>query len=314
MDALARPRSRAHLAAAPLHRRGGSRAGDPARRPAALPTAPRCSSRSWATRASRWPRSVTATRSSGRHGFATRPVPGDDRARRRRDDQPVPGHAPSTTSATPSCPDERRPGPRRCSPRDGYGNSFADADWWHGLVGDLAWFVANHGFDVRRSASRLARGVGTRRRRRRVRPSSLARDPLVVPVEARNVTAVPPPPRPDVLPSPPEPPRAQTLPRSRSCRPPPRHRHPGADVGGGCRPCLPACWSRSSRPRTPAVGGSSAGVSTGRVRCGTAIGSSRGTGSCVTSAGPTPPRSHQNRIGIATGSRVTLKASPFTVS
>jgi len=30
---------------------------------------------------------------------------------------------------------------------DGYGNSFASTDWWHGLVEDLARFVDENGFD-----------------------------------------------------------------------------------------------------------------------------------------------------------------------
>ena len=44
-------------------------------------------------------------------------------------------------------------GVRRCPTSwllatDGYGNSFADGDWWHGLVDDLASYAASAGFDA----------------------------------------------------------------------------------------------------------------------------------------------------------------------
>ena len=79
------------------------------------------------------------------HGFATRPVPGDDRL-----------VASETTSlCLDSAVDDFRFAvvPDSAEPdlvlltTDGYGNSFAQADWWHGLVDDLATFVVRSGFD-----------------------------------------------------------------------------------------------------------------------------------------------------------------------
>jgi hypothetical protein len=79
------------------------------------------------------------------HGFATRPVPGDDRL--------VAGE--TTSLCLESAADDFRYAavPDSAEPdlvllsTDGYGNSFAQADWWHGLVDDLADFVVRSGFD-----------------------------------------------------------------------------------------------------------------------------------------------------------------------
>lgn len=79
------------------------------------------------------------------HGFATRPVPGDDRL--------VAGE--TTSMCLESAVDDFRYAvvPDSAEPdlvllsTDGYGNSFAQADWWHGLVDDLADFVVRSGFD-----------------------------------------------------------------------------------------------------------------------------------------------------------------------
>ncbi|MBD3945617.1 protein phosphatase 2C domain-containing protein [Nocardioides ganghwensis] len=79
------------------------------------------------------------------HGFATRPVPGDDRL--------VAGE--TTSLCLDSAVDDFRYAvvPDSAEPdlvlltTDGYGNSFAQADWWHGLVDDLATFVVRSGFD-----------------------------------------------------------------------------------------------------------------------------------------------------------------------
>jgi hypothetical protein len=79
------------------------------------------------------------------HGFATRPVPGDDRL--------VAGE--TTSLCLDSAVDDFRYAvvPDSAAPdlvlltTDGYGNSFAQADWWHGLVDDLATFVVRSGFD-----------------------------------------------------------------------------------------------------------------------------------------------------------------------
>jgi serine/threonine protein phosphatase PrpC len=77
-------------------------------------------------------------------GFATRPVPGDDRL-----------VASETTSlCLDTAVDDFRYGSLPGSAEadlvllasDGYGNSFAEADWWHHLVGDLAWFLTEHDF------------------------------------------------------------------------------------------------------------------------------------------------------------------------
>jgi hypothetical protein len=79
------------------------------------------------------------------HGFATRPVPGDDRL--------VAGETTSLCLDSAAedfryavVPDSAEPDLVLLS-TDGYGNSFAQADWWHGLVDDLADFVVRSGFD-----------------------------------------------------------------------------------------------------------------------------------------------------------------------
>jgi hypothetical protein len=79
------------------------------------------------------------------HGFATRPVPGDDRL--------VAGE--TTSMCLDSAADDFRYAvvPASADPdlvllaTDGYGNSFAMADWWHVLVDDVAAFVVRSGFD-----------------------------------------------------------------------------------------------------------------------------------------------------------------------
>lgn len=80
------------------------------------------------------------------HGFAVRPVPGDERL-----------VANATTSL---CLDSAAHDFRFVElpdtadadlvllASDGYGNSFAAQDWWHTLVGDVAWYVDVHGFDA----------------------------------------------------------------------------------------------------------------------------------------------------------------------
>ena len=78
------------------------------------------------------------------HGFATRPVPGDDRLA-----------AKTTSLCLDSAADDFRYAVLPASAEldlvllatDGYGNSFAAQDWWHTLVGDIAWYVDVHGFD-----------------------------------------------------------------------------------------------------------------------------------------------------------------------
>jgi len=79
------------------------------------------------------------------HGFAVRPIPGDARL-----------IANETTSL---CLDSAATDFRFAElpstaevdlvllASDGYGNSFAAQDWWHTLVGDVAWYVDVHGFD-----------------------------------------------------------------------------------------------------------------------------------------------------------------------
>lgn len=79
------------------------------------------------------------------HGFAVRPIPGDDRL-----------IANETTSL---CLDTAATDFRFAElpssaevdlvllASDGYGNSFAAKDWWHTLVGDVAWYVDVHGFE-----------------------------------------------------------------------------------------------------------------------------------------------------------------------
>jgi len=77
------------------------------------------------------------------HGFATRPVPGDERL--------VAGE--TTSLCLASAVDDFRYAflPASTEPdlvllaTDGYGNSFAHGDWWQGLLGDLASFVARLG-------------------------------------------------------------------------------------------------------------------------------------------------------------------------
>jgi serine/threonine protein phosphatase PrpC len=79
------------------------------------------------------------------HGFATRPVPGDDRL--------VAGE--TTSLCLDSALDDFRYAvvPATADPdlvllaTDGYGNSFALADWWRGLVDDVATLVSRSGFD-----------------------------------------------------------------------------------------------------------------------------------------------------------------------
>lgn len=79
------------------------------------------------------------------HGFATRPVPGDDRL--------VAGE--TTSLCLDSAVDDFRYAtvPASAEPdlvliaTDGYGNSFAQATWWHGLVDDVAALVVRSGFD-----------------------------------------------------------------------------------------------------------------------------------------------------------------------
>lgn len=78
------------------------------------------------------------------HGFATRPVPGDERL--------VAGE--TTSLCLASAADDFRFAflPATAEPdlvllaTDGYGNSFAHADWWQGLLGDVASFVERLGF------------------------------------------------------------------------------------------------------------------------------------------------------------------------
>jgi serine/threonine protein phosphatase PrpC len=79
------------------------------------------------------------------HGFATRPVPGDDRL--------VAGE--TTSLCLDSAVDDFRYAvvPATADPdlvllaTDGYGNSFALTDWWRGLVDDVATLVSRGGFD-----------------------------------------------------------------------------------------------------------------------------------------------------------------------
>jgi hypothetical protein len=80
------------------------------------------------------------------HGFAVRPGPGDARL-----------IANATTSlCLDSAPHDFRFAELPDSAdadlvllaSDGYGNSFAAQDWWHTLVGDVAWYVDVHGFDA----------------------------------------------------------------------------------------------------------------------------------------------------------------------
>ncbi len=79
------------------------------------------------------------------NGYATRPVPGDDRL--------VAG---ATTSLCLETAEQdfrfaAVPGTVDIDlvllASDGYGNSFAATDWWRTLVDDLSWFVDRHGFD-----------------------------------------------------------------------------------------------------------------------------------------------------------------------
>ena len=80
------------------------------------------------------------------HGFALRPVPGDLRL--------VANETTSLCMDTAAAdfrfaelPDSAEVDLVMLS-SDGYGNSFAANDWWHKLVGDLAWYVDVHGFDA----------------------------------------------------------------------------------------------------------------------------------------------------------------------
>jgi hypothetical protein len=78
------------------------------------------------------------------HGFATRPVPGDPRL--------VAGE--TTSLCLDTAVDDFRFAwvPASAEPdvvvlaTDGYGNSFADPEWWHGVIDDLAGFVADNDF------------------------------------------------------------------------------------------------------------------------------------------------------------------------
>lgn len=77
------------------------------------------------------------------HGFATRPVPGDPRL--------VAGE--TTSLCLDSAVDDFRFASMPATAEtdlvllatDGYGNSFAQPDWWHALVGDVASYVDRHG-------------------------------------------------------------------------------------------------------------------------------------------------------------------------
>lgn len=78
------------------------------------------------------------------HGFATRPVPGDARL--------VAGETTSLCLASAVGDFRYAFLPASTEPdlvllaTDGYGNSFAHADWWQGLLGDVASFVERLGF------------------------------------------------------------------------------------------------------------------------------------------------------------------------
>jgi hypothetical protein len=78
------------------------------------------------------------------HGFATRPVPADQRL--------VAGETTSLCLDTAiddfrfaSVPDAAAPDVVVLA-TDGYANSFADADWWHSVVDDMAQFLSAEGF------------------------------------------------------------------------------------------------------------------------------------------------------------------------
>lgn len=79
------------------------------------------------------------------HGFATRPVPGDPRL--------VAGETTSLCLDTAVSDFRYAALPGSADPdlvllaSDGYGNSFADKDWWRAVVGDLAWFLTDHRFE-----------------------------------------------------------------------------------------------------------------------------------------------------------------------
>lgn len=79
------------------------------------------------------------------HGFATRPVPSDPRL--------VAGETTSLCLDSAVADFRYAALPSTADPdlvllaSDGYGNSFADKDWWRVVVGDLAWFLTDHGFD-----------------------------------------------------------------------------------------------------------------------------------------------------------------------
>ena len=80
------------------------------------------------------------------HGFAIRPVPGDARL--------AAGETTSLCLPTAEADFRYAEVPASAVPdlvvlaTDGYGNSFADGDWWHGLVDDLASYAASAGFDA----------------------------------------------------------------------------------------------------------------------------------------------------------------------
>lgn len=133
------------------------------------------------------------------HGFATRPVPGDARL--------IGGQTTSLCLDT-AADDFRFAGqPATADPdlvllaSDGYGNSFADTDWWQGLVGDFAWFLDEHGFDELEAQLPAWLEESARVGGDDVTAVVVARDPLVVPPAAPPVVAQPvaAPPPPDVL-------------------------------------------------------------------------------------------------------------------
>lgn len=151
------------------------------------------------------------------HGFATRPVPGDDRL--------VAGE--TTSLCLDSAVDDFRHAvvPATADPdlvvlaTDGYGNSFARADWWHVLVDDVADFVRESDVD------QVARALpGWLEESARVGGDDvtavlLVRDHLLETPVARAATPVaapdlpdrPAPERPDVAAVPPRPARTRDL-------------------------------------------------------------------------------------------------------
>ncbi|HSV38395.1 MAG TPA: PP2C family serine/threonine-protein phosphatase [Nocardioidaceae bacterium] len=113
------------------------------------------------------------------HGFATRPVPGDSRL--------VGGQTTSLCLDT-AADDFRFAGlPATADPdlvllaTDGYGNSFADNDWWQGLVGDFAWFLDTEGFEELDKQLPTWLGDSAHVGGDDVTAAVVVRDPLVVP-------------------------------------------------------------------------------------------------------------------------------------